>query len=163
MAHSKKLFNVRRLRAGDVRSYRGVLVEALIVHPDCFLKDYNAEISRPLAEIEEELEQSGTFGAWFGGLLVGIASEVPCTEAKLRNCGKVQNLYVLENIGDEELAAISSERYCSMLPMTCNNLRPRSRSDVKAEFGSLNNSDSARVACCQALLRLARKKSMFGR
>jgi GNAT superfamily N-acetyltransferase len=28
--------------------------------------------------------------------LVAIASEVPCTEAKLRHCGKVQNLYVLE-------------------------------------------------------------------
>lgn len=35
-----------------MRSYRGVLIEALIVHPDCFLKDYNAELSRPLAEIE---------------------------------------------------------------------------------------------------------------
>jgi hypothetical protein len=68
MAHSRKLLTVRRLRAGDVRSYRGVLVEALIVHSDCFLEDYNAELSRPLAEIEEELEQSGTFGASFGAL-----------------------------------------------------------------------------------------------
>lgn len=96
MAHSKKLLNLRRLRAGDARSYRGVLLEALIVHSDCFLEDYNAELSRPLAEIEEELEKSGTFGAWFGALLVGIASEVPCTEAKRRHCGKVRNLYVRE-------------------------------------------------------------------
>jgi hypothetical protein len=77
--------------------------------------------------------------------------------------GKFETSTSVKDIGGEESAAISSERYCSTLPMTCNDLRPRSRSDVKAEFGSLKDSDSAWVACCQALLRWARKKSMFGR
>jgi GNAT superfamily N-acetyltransferase len=93
---NKKLLSVRRLRAEDARSYRGALIEALVVHSDCFLQDYNAELSRPLTEIEEGLEQSGTFGALYGALLVGIASEVPCTESKRRHCGSVRNLYVRE-------------------------------------------------------------------
>jgi hypothetical protein len=163
MAHSKKLLNVRRLRAGDARSYRGALVEALIVHSDSFLKDYNAELSRPLAEIEEELEQSVTFGHGSEPSWSGSHRKFRVRRRSADIVGKFETSTSGKIIDGEESAAISSERYCSMLPMTCNNLRPRSRSDVKAEFGSLNNSDSAWVACCQALLRLARKKSMFGR
>ena len=94
MASSTKHPELRRLRAADARSYRGVLVEALIVHPDCFLEDYSAEASRPLSEVEEELECSGTFGAWFGVDLVGIGSAVPCIASKRRHCGTVRNLYV---------------------------------------------------------------------
>ena len=94
MNFSKKRLEIRRLRAADARSYRAVLVEALIVHPDCFPEDYNTEISRPLSDIEEELERTGTFGAWFDGALAGIGSGIACSTSKRRHCGRVQNLYV---------------------------------------------------------------------
>ena len=67
MSSAKKHVEIRRLRAADARSYRAVLVEALIVHPECFPEDYNIQISRSLSEIERELERSGTFGEWLGG------------------------------------------------------------------------------------------------
>ena len=96
MDSQKNHLDVRRLRAGDARRYRGVLIEALIVHPDSFLGDYRAEIGRPLSEIEKELEGNGTFGAWFGAVLVGIGSAVPFSGSKRRHCGTVRNLYVKE-------------------------------------------------------------------
>jgi GNAT superfamily N-acetyltransferase len=94
MDSQKNRLDVRRLKAGDARSYRGVLIEALILHPDSFLEDYRAEISRPLSEIEKELEYSGSFGAWSGAILVGIGSAVPCSGPKRRQCGTIRNLYV---------------------------------------------------------------------
>src|ERR1700744_2327087 len=96
MFSQRNHLDVRRLRAGDARRYRGLLIEALIVHPDSFLEDYKAEIGRPLSEIEKELECSGTFGAWCGAVFVGIGSAVPCGGSKRRHCGTVRNLYVRE-------------------------------------------------------------------
>jgi hypothetical protein len=72
MSSSKRNIEIRRLRAADAKNYRSILVEALIVHLDCFRDDYSAEVSRPLSEIKQELEQSGTFGAWSGEILAGI-------------------------------------------------------------------------------------------
>jgi hypothetical protein len=68
---------IRRLRAADVRSYRAVLIEALIVHPDCFSSDYNEELSRSVEESEDALERSGTFGAWLGGTLA-VRWQIEC-------------------------------------------------------------------------------------
>ena len=96
MNPSKKCVEVRRLRAADARGYRAVLIEALIVHPDCFSDDYNCEVSRPLLDIEQELERGGIFGAWFGGALVGIGSGTVSSASKRRHCGMIRNLYVRE-------------------------------------------------------------------
>lgn len=86
------------------RNYRAVLVEALIVHPDCFADDYSAEISRPLSETEDELERTATFGVWVGDVLVGIGSAVPCSTPKRQHCGIVRNLYVREKFRQQGLA-----------------------------------------------------------
>jgi GNAT superfamily N-acetyltransferase len=106
MSSSNKRLEIRRLRAADARSYRAVLVEALIVHPDCFPEDYSSKISRPLSDIEEELEHSGTFGAWLDGVLVGIGSGIACSTSKPRHCGRVQNLYVKEQYRHRGVAGL---------------------------------------------------------
>jgi GNAT superfamily N-acetyltransferase len=81
-------------------------VEALIVHPDCFPEDYSSEISRSLSDIEEELERSGTFGAWFDGVLAGIGSGIACSSSKRRHCERVQNLYVKEQYRHKGVAGL---------------------------------------------------------
>jgi hypothetical protein len=106
MGSSKKPLEIRRLRAEDVRNYRAVLVEALIVHPDCFTEDYNAEIARPLSETEDELEHSATFGVWLGNVLAGIGSAVPCRTSKRQHCGTVRNLYVREKFRHAGIARL---------------------------------------------------------
>jgi GNAT superfamily N-acetyltransferase len=106
MSSSKKCLEIRRLRAADARSYRAVLIEALILHPDCFPEDYSTEISRPLSDTEEELEQSGTFGAWFDEVLAGIGSGVACSASKRRHCGMVRDLYVKERYRHKGVASL---------------------------------------------------------
>lgn len=106
MSPSKKPPELRRLKAADARNYRAVLVEALIVHPDCFAEDYNAEISRPLPETEDELERTATFGVWLGDVLVGIGSAVPCSTPKRQHCGMLRNLYVREKFRHKGFAGL---------------------------------------------------------
>jgi len=106
MNSTKKLPEIRRMRAADARCYRALLIEALIVHPDCFAGDYNTEITRPLSEIEAELERGTTMGVWFGGALRGIASAVRCDNVKRRHCGTVQNLYVQEKFRHKGVACL---------------------------------------------------------
>lgn len=96
MSSSKKAPNIRRLGTSDARAYKAVLIEALIVHPDCFFEDYNVELSRPISEIESELKESGCFGAWLGEELVGIAACVTCSGSKRQHCGQIRILYVKE-------------------------------------------------------------------
>jgi GNAT superfamily N-acetyltransferase len=97
METSKKDFDIRQLRASDAQNYRAVLIEALIVHPDCYPEDYTSELSRPLAETENELESNRIFGVWYGDVLAGIASVFTCRGSKRRHCGRVRNLYVKEH------------------------------------------------------------------
>jgi GNAT superfamily N-acetyltransferase len=106
MSPSKKPPEIRRLKAADARNYRAVLVEALIVHPDCFAEDYNAEISRPLSETGDELERTATFGVWLGDVLVGIGSAVPCNTQKRQHCGILRNLYVREKFRHRGFAGL---------------------------------------------------------
>ena len=106
MSFQKKHLEIRRLRAADARTYRSVLVEALIVHPDRFSDDYGAEVSRPLSEVEQELERSGTFGAWFGGTLAGIGSGTLCTGLKRKHCGRIRNLYVRQQFRHKGIAGL---------------------------------------------------------
>jgi thioredoxin 1 len=94
MSTSKRHPEIRRIEPADAAAYRGIVIEALIVHPECFVEDYNTELARPLAEIRGELEQSGTFGAWLGEELIGIATTLTCTPSKRRHCGTVRYLYV---------------------------------------------------------------------
>lgn len=101
-----KNVEIRRLRAADARSYRAVLIEALIVHPDCFSSDYSEELARPLSETEHALEHSGTFGVWLEGTLVGIGSGIPCSESKRRHCGQVRNLYVREKFRQKGIGGL---------------------------------------------------------
>lgn len=119
MSPSKREVEVRRIRSADARAYRAILVEALIVHPDCFSSDYNEELSRPLQEIETTMECSGTFGAWSGSTLIGIASGIPCSELKRRHCGRIRNLYVREDfrgrgIGGMLLQEVVRHAACSV-------------------------------------------------
>jgi len=106
MGSIKKLPEIRRMRAADARCYRALLVEALIVHPDCFVEDYNAEIKRPLPQIEDELERGTTIGVWFGDVLGGIASSVRCDSFKRHHCGTVRNLYVREKFRHKGVASL---------------------------------------------------------
>lgn len=106
MGSSKKHREIRRMRAADARCYRALLIEALIVHPDCFAGDYNSEIARPLSEVETELERGTTIGIWFGDVLGGIASAVRCDNFKRRHCGNVQNLYVREKFRRMGMASL---------------------------------------------------------
>jgi ribosomal protein S18 acetylase RimI-like enzyme len=87
---------IRRLRTVDAKSYRAMLIEALIVHSDCFSSHYKEELSRSFWEVEKELESNGSFGASLGEFLIGIGSIVQCHEMKRRHCGRMQNLYVRE-------------------------------------------------------------------
>ena len=106
MNSKKNHTEIRRLRAADAREYRSALVEALIVHPDCFPEDYRSEISRPISDTEKELERNGVFGAWVGGALAGIGSSVPSTSSKRRHCGSVENLYVKEKFRRQGIAGL---------------------------------------------------------
>jgi len=56
MVSAKKLPKIRRIGAADACRYRALLIDALIVHPDCSAGDYHCEITRPLSEGETELE-----------------------------------------------------------------------------------------------------------
>lgn len=106
MGSAKKFPEIRRMRAADARCYRALLIEALIVHPDCFAGDYNSEITRPLSEVETELERGTTIGVWFGDVLGGIASAVRCDNFKRRHCGTVRNLYVREKFRHMGVASL---------------------------------------------------------
>lgn len=106
MSSPKDSADIRRLRAADARNYRSALVEALIVHPECFPEDYRAEISRPISSTEEELERNGIFGAWVDGVLAGIVSGIPCTASKRRHSGRIQNLYVKEKFRRRGVASL---------------------------------------------------------
>src|ERR1700761_7795608 len=87
-------FEIRRLTGRDARPYRAVLIEALIVHPDCFPEDYNSELARPLADIERALDQNLIFGMWTGDHLSGIAAVFTCEGSKRRHSGRVRGVYV---------------------------------------------------------------------
>lgn len=106
MSSSKKPPELRRLKVSDARNYRALLVEALIVHSDCFADEYSAEISRPLSETGDELERTVSFGVWVGDVLVGIASAAPCSTPKRQHCGIVRNLYVREKFRHKGFAEL---------------------------------------------------------
>ena len=106
MNSKKNRIKVRRLKAGDAREYRAALVEALIVHPDCFSEDYSSAIARPISDTEKELERDGIFGVWVGDVFAGIGSGVPCTGSKRRHSGRVQHLYVKERFRRKGLAGL---------------------------------------------------------
>jgi hypothetical protein len=89
MSSGKNRTEIRRLRAAVARNYRSAVVEALIVHPDCFPEDYRNEISRPIS-CTEELERNGIFGAWVDGVFAGIGAGIPCTASKRSHSGRVR-------------------------------------------------------------------------
>lgn len=84
----------RRLRSDDAQTYRALLIEALILHPDSFREHYRTQIQRSLADVADELERSGIFGAWIDAKLVGIAGFSSDTCVKCRHRGNVSRLYV---------------------------------------------------------------------
>src|SRR6516162_6409891 len=67
---------VRRLLEQDARAYRAVLLEALIVRPECFPRHYQEEMSRPLEDIERQLAAEIILGAWIKDELVGMVREI---------------------------------------------------------------------------------------
>jgi ribosomal protein S18 acetylase RimI-like enzyme len=101
---------IRRLSVGDAQTYRAMVTEALIVHADSFPEDYHAQVLRPLAEVGEELESNGTFGAWIGTHLVGILSFAPQDKLKCQHRGKVKLLYVKQEHRRQGIARSLLER-----------------------------------------------------
>jgi len=97
---------IRRLMETDARAYRAVLVEALILHPDRFVGDYHAEISRPLIEIEQQLVKEAVFGAWIREELVGIVCFVSLDIPKRRHAGALKNFYVKERFREKGIAGL---------------------------------------------------------
>ena len=87
-AAMKRVF-VRRLTSKNARAYRALLVEALILHSDCFQEDYRVEVARPLEEIEADLEDNEMFEAWTDEKLLGFAGYSNRHRSKLEHSGKV--------------------------------------------------------------------------
>lgn len=87
---------VARLKVEDARAYRGVFVEALIMHPEYFAADYTEEVERSLPEIEKRITEETIFGAWHGQELIGIVSFLPQKARKRQHVGMIWNMYIKE-------------------------------------------------------------------
>ncbi len=101
-----KLTIVRRLLETDARAYRAVLVEALILHPDCFPKHYLEEIFRPLEDVQRQLANEIVLGAWIKDELVGIVGFVAKRVPKLLHAGSIKNLYLKERFRRKGVARL---------------------------------------------------------
>lgn len=97
---------VRRLLERDARAYRAVLLEALIVHPECFPRHYREEISRPLEDIERQLAGEIILGAWIKDELVGIVAFAAKSFPKQRHAGTISHLYVKERFRRNGVAGL---------------------------------------------------------
>jgi len=97
---------VRRLLEQDARAYRAVLLEALIVHPECFPRHYQEEMSRPLEDIERQLAGEIILGAWIKDELVGIVAFAAKSFPKQRHAGTISHLYVKERFRRKGVAGL---------------------------------------------------------
>ena len=80
---------VRRLLEQDAPAYRAVLLEALIVRPECFPRHYHEEMSRSLEDIERQLAAEIILGAWIKDELVGIVAFAQKASASSATLGYV--------------------------------------------------------------------------
>ena len=96
---------VRRLLEQDARAYRAVLLEALIVYPECFPRHYE-EMSRPLEEIERPLAGEVILGAWIKDEWVGIVAFAAKSFPKQRHARTIRPLYVKERFRRKGIAGL---------------------------------------------------------
>ena len=99
----------------DARAYRAVLLEALIVHPECFPRHYQEEMSRPLEDIERQLAGEIILGAWIKDELVGIVAFAAKSFPKQRHAGTISHLYVKERFRRKGVLDYSLEPYSRVL------------------------------------------------
>ena len=97
---------MRRLLEQDARAYRAVLLEALIVHPECFPRHYHEETSRPLEDMERQLADEIILGAWIEDELVGIVAFAAKIFPKQRHAGTISHLYVQERFRRKGVAGL---------------------------------------------------------
>jgi ribosomal protein S18 acetylase RimI-like enzyme len=97
---------VRRLLEQDAPAYRAVLLEALIVRPECFPRHYHEEMSRPLEDIERQLAAEIILGAWIKDELVGIVAFAAKSFPKQRHAGTISHLYVKEHFRRKGVAGL---------------------------------------------------------
>src|SRR6516225_10544963 len=97
---------VRRLLEQDARAYRAVLLEALIVRPECFPRHYHEEMSRSLEDIERQLAAEIILGAWIKDELVGIVAFAAKSLPKQRHAGTISHLYVKERFRRKGVAGL---------------------------------------------------------
>jgi ribosomal protein S18 acetylase RimI-like enzyme len=97
---------VRRLLEQDARAYRAVLLEALIVRPECFPRHNHEEMSRPLEDIERQLAAEIILGAWIKDELVGIVAFAAKSFPKQRHAGTISHLYVKERFRRKGVAGL---------------------------------------------------------
>jgi len=97
---------VRRLLEKEARAYKAVLLEALIVHPECFPRHYHEEMSRPLEDIERQLAGDIVLGAWIKDELVGIVAFAVQGFLKQRHAGTISHLYVKERFRRKGVAGL---------------------------------------------------------
>ena len=89
----------------DARAYRAVLLEALIVYPECFPRHYE-EMSRPLEEIERPLAGEVILGAWIKDEWVGIVAFAAKSFPKQRHARTIRPLYVKERFRRKGIAGL---------------------------------------------------------
>ncbi|MGM0711644.1 GNAT family N-acetyltransferase [Brevibacillus parabrevis] len=92
---------VRRLGPEDAEAFVKVRLEGLQTDPDAFGATYEEDAARPMAEWKERLSQgpqgdSGYFGAFVAGELVGIIGYFRHRGIKARHKAAVVSMYVRE-------------------------------------------------------------------
>ena len=86
--------SVRRLRASDAGSYRGLRLDGLRRHPEAFGAAWEDETDKPMDWFAARLEGGMVFGGWAAGALAGVAGLMVPATAKLRHKGVLWGMYV---------------------------------------------------------------------
>ena len=84
------------LGADDVAAWRAVRLEGLERYPGAFLITPEEARAQPLDAIARMLGRGNSFGAFQGGVLVGIGSLVPEGHARTRHRGEIGAFYVTD-------------------------------------------------------------------
>ncbi|HYF19681.1 MAG TPA: GNAT family N-acetyltransferase [Ramlibacter sp.] len=85
---------LRRLTPADAVAYRELRLRALHEHPEAFTSSWDEDRHLALAASEQRLASQAFWGAWEGGVLVGMVGLERRLRAKERHKGTVVGMYV---------------------------------------------------------------------
>lgn len=90
-------YRIRVLTPADAAAYQALRLRSLQEHPEAFGASYEDEADRPLAVVEERLQQTADsfmLGGWQGDALVGLVGLYRSPRVKLRHRAGVGGMYV---------------------------------------------------------------------